>query len=204
VKLYNACSSECFGNTNGEVADERTSFRPRSPYAVGKAAAFWGLANYREAYGLFACSGILFNHESPLRPERFVSQKIVAAACRIASGSKEKLILGNIDIHRDWGWAPEYVQAMWLMLQQDKSDDYVIATGETNSLKDFVCAVFSKLGMNWYDHVECNSALLRPTDILISRANPAKARKKICWEAQYKMSDVARMMVDAQLQLMEK
>jgi len=204
VKLYNACSGECFGNTNGEAANESTPFRPRSPYAVAKAAAFWGLANYREAYGLFACSGILFNHESPLRPERFVTQKIVAAACRIASGSKEKLILGNIDIQRDWGWAPEYVQAMWLMLQQDKPDDYVIATGETNSLKDFVCAVFSKLEMNWHDHVEYNSDLLRPTDILISRANPAKARKKLGWQSQHRMKDVIRMMVEVQLQLKEK
>lgn len=128
----------------------------------------------------------------------------MAAACRIASGSKEKLILGNIDVQRDWGWAPEYVQAMWLMLQQDKPDDYVIATGETNSLKDFVCAVFFKLGMNWQDHVEYNPALLRLTDILISRANPAKARKKLGWQSQYRMKDVVRMMVEAQLQLKEK
>ena len=132
VKFYNACSSECFGDTGGLAAIETTPFKPRSPYAVAKAAAFWELANYREAYGLFACSGILFNHESPLRPERFVTRKIVAAACRIAGGSKEKLRLGNISIARDWGWAPEYVEAMWLMLQQEQPDDYVIATGETN------------------------------------------------------------------------
>jgi len=204
VKLYNACSSECFGNTDGEAANEMTPFRPRSPYAVAKAAAFWELANYREAYGLFACSGILFNHESPLRPERFVTQKIVAAACRIADGSKEKLSLGNINIQRDWGWAPEYAQAMWLMLQQDEPDDYVIATGETNTLQDFVCAVFSRLGMNWRDHVEHNYDLLRPTDVLISRANPAKARKKLGWQAQHRMKDVARMMIEAQIQLKEK
>ena len=204
VKLYNACSSECFGNTNGEAANESTPFRPRSPYAVAKAAAFWELANYREAYGLFACSGILFNHESPLRPERFVTQKIVAAACRIASGSKGKLILGNIDVQRDWGWAPEYVQAMWLMLQQDEPDDYVIATGETKSLENFVSAVFSRIGMNWRDHVEHNHDLLRPTDILISRANPNKARKILGWQAQHRMKDVVRMMVEAQLQLKEK
>lgn len=204
VKLYNASSSECFGNTEEQTADEFSPFRPRSPYAVAKAAAFWELANYREAYGLFACSGILFNHESPLRPERFVTQKIVVTACRIASGSKEKLILGNIDIQRDWGWAPEYVQAMWLMLQQDEPDDYVIATGETNSLEDFVSAVFSKFGMNWRDHVEHNPDLLRPTDILISKANPAKAKEKLGWQAQHRMTDVARMMVEAQLQLKEK
>ena len=204
VKLYNACSSECFGNTNGEAANESTPFRPRSPYAVAKAAAFWELANYREAYGLFACSGILFSHESPLRPERFVTQKIVAAACRIASGSKGKLILGNIDVQRDWGWAPEYVQAMWLMLQQDEPDDYVIATGETKSLENFVSAVFSRIGMNWRDHVEHNHDLLRPTDILISRANPNKARKILGWQAQHRMKDVVRMMVETQLQLKEK
>ena len=204
VKLYNACSSECFGNTDGEAANEKTAFRPRSPYAVAKATAFWGLANYREAYGLFACSGILFNHDSPLRPERFVTQKIVATAFLIASGSKEKLILGNIDIQRDWGWAPEYVQAMWLMLQQDKPDDYVIATGETNSLKNFVSAVFSRLGMNWRDHVKHSPELLRPTDILISRANPSKAKEKLGWYARNKMTDVVKMMVEAQLQLKKK
>jgi GDPmannose 4,6-dehydratase len=120
IKFYNAGSSECFGDTNGEAATESTPFRPRSPYAVAKAAAFWEVANYREAYNLFACSGILFNHESPLRPERFVTQKIVSTACRIAAGSSEKLLLGNIEIERDWGWAPEYVEAMYLMLQQDE------------------------------------------------------------------------------------
>lgn len=196
VKLYNASSSECFGNTEGHAADETTPFRPRSPYAVAKAAAFWGLANYREAYGLFACSGILFNHESPLRPEHFVTQKIASTACRIASGSKEKLSLGNIDVQRDWGWAPEYVQAMWLMLQQDEPDDYVIATGETNSLRDFISTVFSRLGMNWRDHVKHSPELLRPTDILISRANPAKAKEKLGWQAQQRLKDVVRMMVE--------
>ena len=200
VKLYNASSSECFGNTDGEAADEKTPFRPRSPYAVAKAAAFWEVANYREAYNLFACSGILFNHESPLRPDRFVTQKIVTTACRIAGGSKEKLMLGNVDVQRDWGWAPEYVQAMWLMLQQDKPDDYVIATGKTNSLRDFVSLVFTGLGMNWLDHVDYNPELLRPTDILISKANPAKAKEKLGWQAQYNMADTVKLMVEAQLQ----
>ena len=137
IKLYNACSGECFGDIP-QAADEATPFRPRSPYAVAKAAAFWEVANYREAYQIFACSGILFNHESPLRPARFVTKKIIAAACRIARGSQEKLSLGNITIQRDWGWAPEYVEAMWLMLQQDKPDDYVIATGQSHSLEEFV------------------------------------------------------------------
>ena len=204
VKLYNAASSECFGNTNGRAADETTPFRPRSPYAVAKAAAFWELANYREAYGLFACSGILFNHESPLRPERFVTKKIVATACRIANGSNEKLTLGNIDIQRDWGWSPEYVEAMWRMLQQNEPDDYVIATGETHSLQDFVDTVFSLLRLDWHEHVEINPQLLRPTDILISKANPHKAKEKLKWQAAYKMDDVARMMVEAQKDIVGK
>jgi GDPmannose 4,6-dehydratase len=196
IKIYNAGSSECFGNTDGHPADELTPFRPRSPYAVAKAAAFWQMANYREAYGLFACSGLLFNHESPLRPQRFVTRKIVSAACRIAAGMNEKLELGNISVERDWGWAPEYVEAMWLMLQQDTPDDYVIATGETNRLEDFVDGVFTPLGLNWREHVETNQNLFRPTDILTVRANPGKAALKLGWEARYKMRDVARMMVE--------
>jgi len=196
IKIYNAGSSECFGNTDGYPADELTPFRPRSPYAVAKAAAFWQMANYREAYGLFACSGLLFNHESPLRPQRFVTRKIVTAACRIAAGMNEKLELGNISVERDWGWAPEYVEAMWLMLQQDTPDDYVIATGETNRLEDFVDGVFTPLGLNWREHVETNQNLFRPTDILTVRANPGKAALKLGWEARYKMRDVARMMVE--------
>ena len=196
IKIYNASSSECFGNTDGHPADELTPFRPRSPYAVAKAAAFWQMANYREAYGLFACSGLLFNHESPLRPQRFVTRKIVTAACRIAAGMNEKLELGNISVERDWGWAPEYVQAMWLMLQQDNPDDYVIATGETNRLEDFVDGVFTSLGLNWREHVKTNQNLFRPTDILTVRANPGKAARKLGWKARYKMRDVARMMVE--------
>ena len=196
IKIYNAGSSECFGNTDGHPADELTPFRPRSPYAVAKAAAFWQMANYREAYGLFACSGLLFNHESPLRPQRFVTRKIVSAACRIAAGMNEKLELGNISVERDWGWAPEYVEAMWLMLQQDAPDDYVIATGETNRLEDFVDGVFTPLGLNWREHVETNQNLFRPTDILTVRANPGKAALKLGWKARYMMQDVARMMVE--------
>ena len=198
VKFYNACSSECFGDTGGEPADETTPFRPRSPYAVAKAAAFWELANYREAYGLFACSGILFNHESPLRPNRFVTRKIVSAACRIAAGGNEKLRLGNISIQRDWGWAPEYVQAMWLMLQQQAPDDYVIATGTSHSLEQFVDAAFSQVGLAWHDHVVTDASLLRPTDLAVSRANPAKAREKLGWQPQYGMEDVVREMVAGQ------
>ena len=197
VKIYNAASSECFGDTKGEAADETTPFRPRSPYGVAKAAAFWEVANYREAYQLFACSGILFNHESPLRPERFVTQKIVATARRIAAGSSEKLRLGNIAIQRDWGWAPEYVRAMYLMLQQDEPADYVIATGHTASLENFVAEAFAQLGLDWQEHCVLDQSLLRPTDITIGRGNPAKARHKLGWQAQYKMPDVVRGMVTA-------
>lgn len=153
IKFYNAGSSECFGDIGDRAADEMTPFRPRSPYAVAKATAFWEVANYREAYGLFACSGILFNHESPLRPERFVTQKIVAGACRIARGSSEKLHLGNLKIQRDWGWAPEYVEAMYLMLQKEEPDDYAIATGESYKLEDFVARAFAAVDLNWRDWV---------------------------------------------------
>lgn len=197
TKLYNAGSSECFGNTGGKPADEETPFRPRSPYAVAKATAFWEVANYREAYNLFACTGILFNHESPLRPERFVTQKIVKSACRIATGSDEKLHLGNISIARDWGWAPEYVEAMWLMLQQEQADDYVIATSETNTLEAFVEQVFQTLGLDWREHAISDPTLMRPSEIMISRANPSKAAQVLGWHAKKRMSDVASQMVAA-------
>jgi GDPmannose 4,6-dehydratase len=199
IKLYNAGSSESFGNTDGVPADENTPFRPRSPYAVAKATAFWEVANYREAYGLYACSGILFNHESPLRPERFVTKKIIAAACRIGKGSKENLNLGNISIRRDWGWAPEYVEAMWRMLQQAEPEDFVIATGKSTSLEEFVQAAFSHFNLNWRDHVAIDKSLLRPTDLAEGVANPSKAKQRLKWEAQYKMHDVVEMMIQAEL-----
>ena len=179
IKLYNAGSSECFGDTGELAADETTPFRPRSPYAVAKAAAFWEVANYREAYGLFACSGILYNHESPLRPARFVTQKIVAAACRIATGSRDPLYLGNISVVRDWGWAPEYVEAMYLMLQQQQPDDYAIATGESHKLEDFVAAAFACVGLEWHEYVVIDASLLRPTDIAVGRGNPSKASEQL-------------------------
>ncbi len=199
IKFYNASSSECFGDTNGVPADEATPFRPRSPYAVAKASAHWIVANYREAYDLFASNGILFNHESPLRPERFVTQKIVKTACRISKGSPEKLSLGNINIKRDWGWAPEYVQAMWRMLQQPTAEDFVIATGETKSLIDFISTAFETLGMNWKEHVEERSSLYRNTDISTGCANPNKARKILRWSASFKMKDVVNKMVESEL-----
>lgn len=195
IKLYSAGSSECFGDLPGP-ADEKTPFRPRSPYAVAKAAAFWEVANYREAYDLYACSGILFNHESPLRPERFVTRKVIAAACRIAAGSKETLRLGDLTIARDWGWAPEYVEAMWRMLQQPDPDDYVVATGETHRLEAFVAAAFSGVGRDWHDHVESDAALARPNELRVSRANPAHAQAKLGWKAKNTMPDVVRLMIE--------
>jgi GDPmannose 4,6-dehydratase len=198
VKLYHASSSECFGDVGMKAADEDTPFHPRSPYAVAKASAHWLVANYREAYGLFACNGILFNHESPLRPPRFVTRKIVSTACRIANGSREKLELGHLDIVRDWGWSSEYVDAMWRMLQQPKADDFIIATGEANSLEDFVRCTFEFLGLNWKDHVVSNSALFRPTDLFWSQGCSDKAEKVLGWRASSKMKDVIRMMVEAE------
>ena len=197
-KLYSAGSSECFGNTAGEAADEETPFRPRSPYAVAKATAFWEIANYRDAYDLFACTGILFNHESPLRPERFVTKKIVVAARRIAAGSGEKLHLGNISIARDWGSAEEYVEAMWMMLQQPQPEDFVIATGETNTLEDFVAEVFRSLGLDWREHVISDPSLLRPSEIMVSRGNPEKAGHKLGWQSQRKMREVIQLIMEAE------
>jgi GDPmannose 4,6-dehydratase len=196
IKLYHAGSSECFGDTNGIPANETTIFHPRSPYAVAKTSAYWLVNNYREAYNLWVCTGILFNHESPLRPNRFVTQKIISSAKRIKSGSNEKLFLGRLDISRDWGWAPEYVDAMWMMLQQEEPQDYVIATGETNSLECFVEYTFSKLCLNYKDHIIQDSALMRPTDLKIGKADPSKAKNILKWEAKYKMRNVIDLMLE--------
>ncbi|GAB4007695.1 GDP-mannose 4,6-dehydratase [Spirosoma migulaei] len=203
IKFYNAGSSECFGDTGSLNANENTPFRPRSPYGVAKAAAFWQVANYREAYNLKASTGILFNHESPLRPERFVTQKIVATACRIANGGTETLILGNIDIARDWGWAPDYVEAMWLMLQQDHQDDYVIATGQTYKLREFIRVVFETLSLDWRNHVRTDSSFFRPTDIAEGHADPTKANRQLGWSARYKMEEVGKLMVQERLLIVE-
>lgn len=200
VRFYNAGSSECFGDISGLAADEGTFFQPRSPYAVAKATAHWLVANYRSAYGLFACNGILFNHESPLRPPRFVTRKIVQAAVRIAKGSHEKLILGDMGIQRDWGWSPEYVDAMWRMLQADSPEDFVIATGESNSLEDFVAAAFSQVGLDWSQHVVQDPKLFRPTEIRHSRGHAEKARHMLGWEAKMRMRDVVREMVRCEQQ----
>jgi GDPmannose 4,6-dehydratase len=197
IRLYNAGSSECFGDSP-EPCDEETPFRPRSPYAVAKATAHWATANYREAYGLHACTGILFNHESPLRSPRFVTRKIISTACRIADGAKEKLQLGNIDVERDWGWAPEYVEAMWLILQQKMPRDYVIATGHTCALRDFVAQTFEHLGLNWQKHVEHSPVLMRPSDIRRGHANPRLAAELLGWQAKVQLAQLIANMIEAE------
>lgn len=194
IRIYNAGSSECFGDTKGEPANEQTRFEPRSSYAVAKSAAFWLIANYREAYHLKCCTGILFNHESPLRPERFVTRKIIEAARRIGNGSREQLRLGRLDIMRDWGWAPDYVDAMWRMLQQDDMQDFVIATGKSHKLEDFVALAFSCFGLDWHDHVTIDESLFRPTDLSISRADPTLALEKLGWSAKHQLHDIVRDM----------
>ena len=194
AKFYHASSSECFGDTGGVPADERTPFNPVSPYAVAKSAAHWLVRNYREAHNMYAANGILFNHESELRPERFVTQKVVRAAYRIAHGSAEKLTLGDLSISRDWGWAPEYVEAMWRILQADHADDFVIATGEANSLKDFVDQAFACFGLDWTAHVLHDDRLMRPNEIAWSQGNPEKARKLLGWQASKRMRDVVKML----------
>lgn len=195
TRFYNAGSSECFGDTGGTPANESTLFSPRSPYAVAKAAAYWMVANYRDAYGLFACSGILFNHESPLRPGRFVTKKICDVAGRIAGGSAERLSLGNTLIVRDWGWAPEYVEAMWLMLQATSAEDYVIATGRSISLERFVDLAFREVGLDWLDHVDIRKELFRPSEIMASHADPGKAHAKLGWRASRDVGYVVRQMI---------
>lgn len=197
IKIYHAGSGECFGDTKGELANESTAFFPMSPYAVAKTSAYWLVNNYRDAYGLFACTGILFNHESPLRPERFVTQKIVRAVQRIAQGSGETLKLGRLDIARDWGWAPEYVEAMWLMLQQDTPQDFVIATGTTISLEEFVRVAFEQAKLNWSDHVVQDPTLFRPTDLAIGRADPSRAKKLLGWTASTQGDEVVKKMYDS-------
>ena len=200
IKLYNAGSSECFGDTRSARASEETPFHPRSPYAVAKSAACRLTTNYREAYGLFACNGILFNHQSPLRSERFVTRKVISAAARIARGSQEKLKLGNLDIQRDWGWAPEYVRAMWRLMQHPTAGDVVIATGETNSLRSFVAGAFAAVDLDWENYVEHDANLLRPTDIMTSYADPSKASQILNWRAEVKMRDVVKLMLESELQ----
>ena len=199
ARFYNATSGEVFGNTESP-ANETMPFQPRSPYGVAKSTAFWTVANYRESYGIFACSGILFNHESPLRPSRFVTQKIVRGAVDIAQKKADQLTLGNLDVSRDWGWAPDYVDAMARMLRQDTPDDYVVATGTSNTLTGFVEAVFDCLGLKWETHVETSPELMRPTDIRVSVGDPSKAKRKLDWSADIRMPQLINRLVDAELE----
>ena len=195
TRLFIAGSGECFGDTSGALAGEKRVFQPKNPYGSAKAAAFWEVAGYRAAYNSFACTGILFNHESPLRPPPFVTRKITTAASRIAAGKKESLTLGDISIRRDWGWAPEYVEAMWLMLQRDKPDDYILCTGELHSLEEFVRVAFEVVGLNWHDHVVVDQKLFRPTDLPQNYGDPTKAKVELGWSARSKMPDVVKMMM---------
>ncbi len=194
IRFYSAGSSECFGDTGELAASESSVFSPQSPYAVAKAAATWHVSVYRKSYDLFACTGILFNHESPLRPERFVTKKIVSAVQRIEAGSDEKLKLGNIEIRRDWGWAPEYVDSMWRMLSRESPEDFVIATGITQSLQQFVQAVFEEAGLNWRNHVILDQAFLRPSDPSESVGNPTKAKLLLDWEPSVVGAEVPKKM----------
>lgn len=198
MRFYNAGSSECFGDTGSCAANEETPFRPCSPYAVAKATAYWLVANYRVAYGLHASTGVLFNHESPLRPERFVTQKIVAAAVRIAKGERSRLTLGNVQIKRDWGWAPEYVDAMWRMLQQPAGSDFVIATGQSHTLEEFAEVAFGEVGLDWRQHTDLSDALRRPSDLDEGRGDATRAREVLGWSTTYGMRDVVKAMVEAE------
>ena len=198
-RLYNAGSSECFGEQpRGSAADESTPFNPRSPYATAKAAAHWTTVNYREAYGLFACSGILFNHESPLRSERYVTKKIVATAAAIAEGRKTRLSLGNTAVARDWGYAPEYVEAMWAMLQRDAPDDFVVATGEAHTIAEFAEAAFAHFGLEARQYIDVDESLFRPSDISWSCGNPAKAERDLGWKARTKFAEVVKILCEAE------
>jgi GDPmannose 4,6-dehydratase len=194
LRVFNAVSSECFGDTVSP-ATETSAFRPRSPYAMAKAASFWAANTYREAYAMHVCSGILSNHESPLRPERFVIRKIITTAHRISRGSTEKLRLGNSTVKRDWGYAPEYMDAVWRSMQQDVPNDFLIATGETHSLGEFAAEIFSCFGLVAADHLVSDESLLRPLELATSILNPAKAREKLGWQARTRMKDLAALLV---------
>jgi len=200
IRLYNAGSTECFGDTGNEVATESTQFHPRSPYAVAKASAYWMTANYREAYGMYACTGILSNHDSPLRPRRFVTRKIIHAVASLVLGRDIKLSLGNLEIERDWGWAPEYVQAISMMLEHPSAQDYIIATGQSNTLTQFVKTAFDLVGKDWRDYVVIDEHLMRPTDIMRNKVDPSKAASCLGWKAQFGMREVISMMLESEIE----
>lgn len=204
ARFYQASSSEMYGQVRETPQSERTPFYPRSPYGAAKVYAFWMTVNYREAYNMFACNGILFNHESPRRGETFVTRKITMALARIKHSLQDKLYLGNLDAKRDWGFAGDYVEAMWLMMQQETADDYVIATGETHSVREFLDAAFDHAGLDWKKHVEIDQRYLRPTEVDLLLGDASKARKVLKWRPRVGFRDLVKMMVDADMALVEK
>jgi GDPmannose 4,6-dehydratase len=204
IRFYNAGSTECFGDTGNSIANEGTQFHPRSPYAVAKASAYWAVANYREAYGMFACTGILSNHDSPLRPRRFVTRKIIHAVASVALGMKTRLSLGNLEIERDWGWAPEYVEAILMMLEQPSANDFIIATGQSHTLTQFVETAFSLIDKDWHDYVTKDDSLMRPTDILRNKVDPSKAATCLGWKAKNGMKEVISMMLESQVGMLRE
>ncbi len=201
-RFYQASSSEMFGLVQEVPQRETTPFYPRSPYGCAKVYSHWITVNYRESYGLHASSGILFNHESPRRGETFVTRKITRALARIKVGLQQKLFLGNLDAKRDWGYAKEYVEAMWLMLQQEKPDDYVIATGETHTIRELLDVSFAHAGLDWKQHVEIDPRYYRPAEVELLIGDASKAKRQLGWEPKTKFADLARLMVDADIQLL--
>ncbi|MGJ3253297.1 MAG: GDP-mannose 4,6-dehydratase, partial [Elainellaceae cyanobacterium] len=199
VRYYQAGSSEMFGKVQDVPQKETTPFYPRSPYACAKVYAHWQTVNYRESYDLFACNGILFNHESPRRGETFVTRKITRAIARIVAGRQRRIYLGNLDSKRDWGYAKDYVKAMWLMLQQDSPDDYVIATGETYSVREFLELAFKHVNLNWEEYVEFDPRYLRPAEVDLLIGDPSKAKQKLGWEPSVTFEQLVNLMVDADL-----
>jgi len=204
VKFYQASSSEMYGKVIETPQNEKTPFHPRSPYGCGKVYSFWQVVNYREAYGLFACNGILFNHESPRRGMTFVTRKITRAATRIKAGLQEHLYLGNLDARRDWGFAGDYVEAMWLMLQQDEPEDFVIATGETRSVQEFVDEVFGLLDLDPKEHVRIDPRYYRPAEVDALQGDATKAREKLAWKPKVSFKELVKMMVDTDLDIANK
>lgn len=204
AKFYQASSSEMFGKVQEIPQKETTPFYPRSPYGIAKVYSYWATVNYRESYDMFACNGILFNHESPRRGETFVTRKITRAVARIKLGLQDKLYLGNLDAKRDWGYAPDYVEAMWLMLQQDMPDDFVIATNETHSVREFCEKAFARANMNWGDYVEFDEKYLRPAEVDLLIGDYSKAKKSLGWEPRVKFNELVDIMVDADLKLLQE
>jgi len=204
TKFYQASSSEMYGKVQETPQRETTPFYPRSPYGVAKVYSYWATVNYRESYNIFACNGILFNHESPRRNETFVSRKITAAAARIKAGHQDRLYLGNLDAQRDWGYAREYVEAMWLMLQQDEPDDYVIATGETHAVHELLAEAFDYVGLDWHELVDIDPKYYRPAEVECLIGDATKAKTKLGWEAKTRFKDLVRLMVDADMEMTQR